>query len=176
MLDAWPGEHYRFLAALTAETEPAVVVELGTHRGLGTLSLLKGLPSTSRLITFDVVPWQKFSDTVLRDSDFASGTLEQRLGDLSDPRVFKANEEIFGARNTIFMDAGKSPGVRFERCLTALLRERLQHPTLVVYDDIRLLTMVEFWRGLDLPKFDATSLAHWTGTGMVALHGWTGGG
>ena len=66
------------------------------------------------------------------------------------------------------MDAPKD-GV-FEPALAALLIEHLgETGTLTVWDDIRVMTMVEFWRGLPLPKLDITSLGHWSGTGLALL-------
>ena len=56
---------------------------------------------------------------------------------------------------------------RFEETLHGYLSSTVKSTAIVVYDDIRLLTMVELWRSFRMPKFDATSLAHWTGTGLV---------
>jgi hypothetical protein len=39
----------------------------------------------------------------------------------------------------------------------------------VVVDDIRLLEMVQLWRDLPYDKIDATSLGHWSGTGLLRL-------
>jgi hypothetical protein len=38
---------------------------------------------------------------------------------------------------------------------------------LPVFDDIRLLAMVQIWRDLPYPKLDATSVGHWSGTGFL---------
>lgn len=168
IVSLWPGEHYRFLAALAAEIEPRTIVEIGTDRGMGALALRSGLPAGHSVITFDVVPWASISDTLLVEQDFSEG-IEQRIGDLSDETFFNDNvSDLDGA--LIFIDARKAVGLEFERRLLELLRLHLRKPTLLVFDDIRLLSMVEFWRTLDLPKFDATSLAHWTGTGLVELN------
>jgi hypothetical protein len=37
----------------------------------------------------------------------------------------------------------------------------------VVFDDIRVLPMLQLWRDLPFPKLDATSLGHWSGTGLL---------
>ena len=36
-----------------------------------------------------------------------------------------------------------------------------------MFDDIRLLNMIEQWRALPRPKLDLTSFGHWSGTGLV---------
>ena len=38
---------------------------------------------------------------------------------------------------------------------------------IVMFDDIRLLNMIEQWRALPRPKLDLTSFGHWSGTGLV---------
>jgi hypothetical protein len=38
---------------------------------------------------------------------------------------------------------------------------------LVVFDDIKLMEMVQVWRDLPYPKLDATSFGHWSGTGFM---------
>lgn len=82
LLDVWPGEHYRLLAAMTSPLPGSMVVEVDAYRGAGTLALLQGR-STS-VITHDVVPWFRIRATFLKYLDFQS-RLEQRVEELSDP-------------------------------------------------------------------------------------------
>ena len=163
LVELWPGEHYRFLAALVEILRPQVVVEVGTFTGMGSLSMASALQSRARLITFDVLPWDSFPDTLLRESDF--GAIEQRLCDLSDGTTFAEHRALFAEADLLFLDGPKDG--RFEPALHRLLTGTLKREALVVYDDIRLLTMVELWRSIATPKYDATSLGHWTGTGLV---------
>jgi hypothetical protein len=86
-LDVWPGEHYRLLAGLVSVCQPQVIVEIGTSTGLSALAMRQFMASGARLITSDVVPWDKFPDTCLRAEDFEDGALVQRIGDVSDSRV-----------------------------------------------------------------------------------------
>jgi len=37
----------------------------------------------------------------------------------------------------------------------------------VIFDDIRDLNMLQFWRDIAPPKLDLSSFGHWTGTGLV---------
>src|SRR3954451_10030376 len=41
----WPGEHYRFLAALARTTDARRIVEIGTFKGQGALALSAGAPA-----------------------------------------------------------------------------------------------------------------------------------
>lgn len=162
-LSLWPGEHYRFLAALVDILRPTLVVEIGTHTGMGSLSLASLLGKNGRVVTYDLLPWSSFPDTWLKESDFE--VIEQRLDDLSDPEIFRHNEDLINAADLVFVDGPKDG--RFEPILHRYFSRSVKPSAVVVYDDIRLLTMVELWRSFRIPKFDATSLAHWTGTGLV---------
>jgi predicted O-methyltransferase YrrM len=166
-VDTWPGEHYRFLAALVATRRPKVVVEVGTYLGHGSLALLSGSDDV-RVITYDVVPAQEVGGAVLRDSDISNGRLEQRIGDLADPTFLASQIETLCKADLLFVDGpkdGRWERTFCERVLPALSDRR----RLAVFDDIRLLEMVQLWRDLPYPKLDATSVGHWSGTGLVEI-------
>lgn len=162
--DVWPGEHYRLLPALVRAAEAEHVAEIGTFTGMGTIALSE---APAHVTSYDLVPWEDFPDTVLIPSDF-EGTIEQRIGDLSDPVYFAAQRDILETADVVFVDGPKDG--EFEIAFTSLL---LQHfkgsDKLLVFDDIRLMPMVQFWRDLDCPKQDLTSFGHWSGTGVALL-------
>jgi predicted O-methyltransferase YrrM len=160
----WPGEHYRLLTALVETMAAKVVVEIGTFLGQGALALAAGRPD--RLVTYDITPWRELDGSALRDEDFTSGEIEQRIGDLSDPVYFAEQLPTLREADIIFVDAPKD-GV-FEPAFFGLLAGRLDdRQRLIIIDDIRLLPMVGLWRALAGQKFDATSLGHWSGTGLL---------
>ena len=165
-VERWPGYNYRLLKALVADRKPKLVVEIGTFEGLSSLTMLEALPEGSRIITYDLIPWNRFPHTVLRQQDFEKG-LEQRLGDLSSPSYFASQRDIVLEADFFYMDGPKNG--RFEPEFFSLLRAERKKPGLMVWDDIRLLGMIELWRALDLPKLDLTSYGHWTGTGVVQI-------
>jgi predicted O-methyltransferase YrrM len=163
-LNLWPGEHYRLLAAMTRRLAAKRVIEVGTATGMSALALRS---AGARVTTYDVVPWSEFGTTLLRPSDFDDG-IEQRIGDLSRPEYFGTQENDLRGADFIFVDGPKN-GV-FERAFTDLLLPALEGTnTIVVFDDIRLMSMVALWRELPVPKLDATSLGHWSGTGLIHL-------
>ena len=165
----WPGEHYKLLAGLIAHIRPSTVVEVGTFLGLSALAIRKILPPAGRLVTFDVFPWDSFSATCLRQSDFSDGRIEQRLGDLADPKFFRDHVELLAKAQVIFLDGPKN--LIFERAFLENLKTVpfIETPLLVI-DDIRLWNMLDIWREIQLPKLDITSLGHFTGTGLVMLN------
>ena len=158
----WPGEHYRLLPALAQVLGANRVVEVGTYIGQGTLALRQ---AAQEVITYDIVPASEFPTSLLAEGDFSDG-IEQRIGDLSDPDYFAANLEALRQADLIFVD-GPKDGV-FESALADLLFPALaERGTVVVWDDIRVMTMVNVWRQFPVPKLDATSFGHWSGTGLT---------
>lgn len=165
LVQQWPGEHYRLLAALVRVLEPQRVVEIGTATGLGALALLEG--GSAKVITYDIVPWSEFADTALRESDFGE-QLEQRMGDLAEQSVFDREAAFLSGADVIFIDGPKDG--RFEEVLLNRLFSLLEGQScLLVLDDIRLPNMIELWRRIRTPALDLTSLGHWSGTGLIQI-------
>ncbi len=164
--ELWPGEHYRLLAGFVSQLQPRTVVEIGTDTGLSALCLLKYLPGGSRLVTFDLIPWNDIPRSYLVAGDFSDGRLKQELADLSAPDVFRTHAPLLAQADLIFAD-GPKDGV-FEYKLARLLDTlTFAKPPTVIFDDIRDHNMLRFWRELDKPKLDISSFGHWTGTGLV---------
>lgn len=164
--DIWPGEHYKLLAALVKILQPNTVIEIGTYWGLGSLSLLKYLPPTGRLITFDVVPWKEIPQCVLRETDFADGRMTQQLDDLAYPAGFEKNRALLESADLILVDAAKD-GLQEWRFIRNFAQCRFLKAPLIIFDDIRVWNMLAVWRSIDRPKLDLTSFGHWSGTGLV---------
>ena len=161
-VETWPGEHYRLLPALAKTLDATSVVEVGTYLGQGTLALALG---AEKVITYDIAAWTAFPSTVLLDSDFETG-IEQRIGDLSDPEYFDSQLDTLMAADLIFVDGPKDG--TFERIFGTRLYEAIAGTgKVVIWDDIRLLSMVDIWRKFDVYKLDATSFGHWSGTGLT---------
>jgi predicted O-methyltransferase YrrM len=167
-LSVFPGEHYHLLAALVRCMKPAHVTEIGTFTGLSALTILSELDAGSKLTTYDIVPWNEIPETALRQDDFAAGQLEQRIGDLANPEIYRKNVDVLLDSQLIFVD-GPKDGVfepAFVRLVTTAARTSR---SLLVFDDVRLWNMVGLWADLDLPKLDMTSFGHWSGTGFCFL-------
>jgi predicted O-methyltransferase YrrM len=161
----WPGEHYRLLAGLSKVLRPSTIVEIGTFKGHGTLALLAGHPTT-RVVTYDILPWTDMPGSALKAEDFTPTGLEQRIGDLADPRYLDTQLSTLKQADLIFVD-GPKDGSWEERFCDLVLPQLTDRSRLIVFDDIRLLEMVKLWRQLPYPKLDATSLGHWSGTGLL---------
>ncbi|HEV8608374.1 MAG TPA: class I SAM-dependent methyltransferase [Tepidisphaeraceae bacterium] len=165
-LTVWPGEHYKLLAGLVKVLRPGVVIEVGTAEGLSALAMKKYMPKEGKVITFDIVPWEQITDTLLAPEDFADGRLEQRLGDLADERTFEANRELMERAEFLFIDGPKDNEFEW-RLLERLKTVRFRRPPILMFDDTKLWSMLKFWRELPYPKLDLTSFGHSSGTGLV---------
>lgn len=166
MLNKWPGEHYRLLAAMAKVLGRVRIVEIGTYRGAGALSLLYG--GESSVITYDLVPWPEIPETMLMNSDF-SDRLEQRIGNLIEPSYLQSQLGTLREAQLVFVDAPKDG--EFEYAFRDSVLPVLTPGTLVLFDDIRLLNMIELWRSLDHPAVDLTSFGHHTGSGLIRIEG-----
>jgi predicted O-methyltransferase YrrM len=166
---AWPGHHYRLLAGLADELGATSVVEIGTYTGASALTFA-ARPHVRSVVTYDIVPWRQIEDVMLDDADLVShgGVIEQRLADLQDPATFERESSVLGAADLIFLDGPKDAVFerRFLELLLALPRTRRQ---CLVIDDVKVNTMVDIWQQFPLPKIDASSVGHWSGTGLVFL-------
>jgi len=164
--DLWPGEHYKLLAALVALLRPKTVVEIGTATGLSALAMKTALPEDGRIVTFDLIRWQEHPGAVLEESDFADGRLEQCSDDLSTPAGWRAHADLLEHAEFIFLDAQHN-GEQERNFLRGFEEVGLASAPIVMFDDIRLWRMLEFWQQIERPKLDITSFGHWSGTGLV---------
>jgi predicted O-methyltransferase YrrM len=168
--EVWPGEHYKLLAGLVAELGARNVVEIGTSTGMGTLAIAEALPPNGAVTTFDIAPWRQFQKTWLIEDDFSGGRIAQEVADVAASRAIGRYRELFQAADFIFID-GPKDGVTELRFIEALASLPLPRNPVVMFDDIRVLNMIEVWRRLNRPKLDITSFGHWSGTGLVDWNG-----
>lgn len=164
----WPGEHYRLLAGLALALKPSVAIEIGTSTGLSALCLKQYLPPGGKLVTFDIVPWQQYPSTLLRTEDFEDQQLVQHVADLSIHTVMQKYASLIQEAELIFIDATHD-GQLEEQLLLNLERIAFQKKVFVLFDDIKVWTMLKMWREISRPKIDLTSFGHWSGTGLVEL-------
>jgi predicted O-methyltransferase YrrM len=164
----WPGEHYRLLNALVRQRKASLVVEVGTFWGMGTLAIKEALPPGGKIVTYDILSWKAFAETLLCDQDFDEGQVVQVVGDLQNDDFFASQMEIFKKADIIFMDAAKD-GVMERVFLRNFTKCKYEKPPLLIIDDIRLWNMQDIWQEISQPKLDISCFGHYTGTGIVEL-------
>jgi hypothetical protein len=160
-------EHYKLLAHLTTLLPPgATVVDIGTHRGDSALSL-----SYSRHLvdTFDVV-----DKTSSRGNDWntykSAFHLSAHIGDLFDLKTREAHRKTLLDSLLIVVDIDPHEGTR-ELELVEWLRDH-DYGGIIVLDDIWYFKQMRdnLWSRIESRfKTDATSLGHWSGTGIVSF-------
>ena len=165
--DVWPGEHYKLLAGVIAQLEPKQVIEIGTFTGLSALAMLQTLPRGGTLHTFDIIPWNKIPDPVLREADFKDYPLNQVIGDLSIAAVMDAHRDLLQDADLIFVD-GPKDGIFEDNWIAGIREISLPKKPLMIFDDIRVWNMLKTRREIEKPKLDMTSFGHWSGTGFVS--------
>ena len=164
--DVWPGEHYRLFAAMVDYLQPKQIIEIGTAEGLSALSMLSKLPQQSELVSFDIIPWNEYSNCYLKNSDFETHNFRQIISDLSNQNEFVKYQSLLQSADILFVDAPKD-GIFESTFLNQLAGIEFSSLPLVILDDIRLLNMVKLWREIKRPKLDLTSFGHWSGTGLI---------
>jgi predicted O-methyltransferase YrrM len=170
----WPGEHYRLLAALVEELRAKTVIEIGTFTGMGTLALAQTLPVGGRVVTFDLQPWRDFEQTWLIESDFADGRITQVLADIGAVGGIGPFHDLFADADFIFID-GPKDGSTEQKFIDAIGSLALPKNPIVMFDDTRVVNMIEIWRRFSRSKMDFTSFGHWSGTGLVDWNGGSAG-
>ena len=167
-VDTFPGEHYRLLAALVRVMHPTLVIEIGTYLGASALAFLEHAGDDTRIVTYDVIPWDELDGSLLTPGDFSDRRLEQRIGDLAESRYWSTQSDLFVGADLIFLD-GPKDGIFEPRMLETLASLRPEREILLVVDDIRFLEMLEPWARFPSPRLDLTSFGHWSGTGLALL-------
>ena len=166
----FPGEHYRFLKALTKTLRAKSVIEIGTFTGMGSVAISQGFDSrNNELLTFDVIPYDQFQ-THFTPELLKSSKFSQIIGDLADVDFFKEHIQRFNNCELIFLDAPKD-GIFEYKFLENLMLVKPVGACYLVLDDIRFLNMTELWQSIQSEKLDCTSFGHWSGTGVVNITG-----
>lgn len=169
-VDTFPGEHYRLLAALVQVLNPGLVIEIGTYTGASALAFMEHAGPETRVVTYDLIPWNELEGTLLSPEDFRDGRLEQRIGDLAAPAYWSNQQELFLKADLIFLD-GPKDGVFEPKMLEILAQLRTDTGFVLVVDDIRFLEMLQPWSRFPPPRLDLTSFGHWSGTGLAMVPG-----
>ncbi|MBU3612842.1 methyltransferase [Polynucleobacter sp. MG-27-Goln-C1] len=162
-----PGEHYRLLKSIACTLHAKAIVEIGTYTGMGSIAFSQGIDEGGTIHTFDIKAWNLFSSHLNKEL-IDSKKVIQILGDLSDIDTFNKHSELLNNANIIFMDAPKDGDFEY-KFLSLIQALKPKENKLLIIDDIRFVNMIDLWRSIKSPKLDISSLAHWSGTGLVDI-------
>ena len=163
--EVFPGEHYHLLTAISVLLGPRIIWEFGTDTGMSALAMLEG-NALARIYTVDIAGWRTKPDPWLLAEDFADERVTQVVADMADPEFFATWGDIIAGAELIFIDGPKN-GRTEQAFLARLAAVPFHRSPIVVFDDIRVINMIDIWRGIARPKMDLTSYGHHTGTGLV---------
>ena len=164
--DFWPGEHYKLLAGAVRALKPKLIIEIGSYLGLSSLALKQYMSESSQLVTFDIIPFADFPNSVVQSEDFIKGDFIQHIDDLSDEIVFAKYIPLFENAELIFIDASHD-GIFEEKILNLFRGMKFKKKLYIMMDDIRLWALLKVWRDIPEAKLDLTSFGHWSGTGLI---------
>ncbi len=170
------GNHYLLLTALAEARKAKKIVEIGTAGGASLWAWLQA-DCVEMVSTWDIRPladsysWLGTEDCrklVVNTLSSQSDRWKQFVEDLSESEVWKQRCSEFANADILFID-GPHDG-RFESVIWSKIKSiKNANEILLIFDDIRVSSMVDFWSGLDVPKLDATFIGHQSGTGLAIL-------
>lgn len=170
------GNHYLLLTALAEARKAKKIVEIGTAGGASLWAWLQA-ECVEMVSTWDIRPlsdsysWLGNEDCrklVVNTLNSQSDRWKQFVEDLSESEVWKQRCSEIADADIVFID-GPHDG-RFESIIWSKIKSiKNAKEILLIFDDIRVSSMVDFWADLDVPKLDATFIGHQSGTGLAIL-------
>lgn len=173
------SNHYLLLTSLCEICQSKKIVEVGTASGISLSSFLKS-KFTEYVYTWDIYPLSDqgaddwFENSTIRDYvknilKLNSNRYKQYVEDLNDSKIFDKRKQILENADLIFID-GPHNGIFEKELFNKMSKLNFKKNTILILDDIKVSSMVNFWTSIDLPKLDISHLGHQTGTGLVKLN------
>jgi predicted O-methyltransferase YrrM len=166
--------HYCFLTSTATALNAKVVIDVGTASGSSMTAFLLA-PSVKFVHSFDINPLEGNKEWVSKESfHHITNYLAQRkdnwvqyVSDLTLKSNFTTHASIFEQADIILVDidhSGKS-----EQILLSYFESTVKKDCLIIWDDIRVSTMQQFWDKMTHPKLDVGSIGHGSGTGISLI-------
>ena len=172
------NNHYNLITAIASVTGSNKIVEVGTASGASLYAWLRS-DSVQKVLTWDVGTPLPDNTGELPNSDILMVVHESINNDsrwtqyiedlLNDDRIWFVREPEIRTSDLIFID-GPHNGYSEKQLMDNILSDlKNKHQILMLFDDIKLSPMVEFWDWLPLEKLDLTPIGHQPGTGIAIL-------
>jgi len=146
-------EHYRLLIYIGHLYENQTLLDVGTYHGSSALAL--GVNKANQIKSFDLLRQPEISYI---NEDNIEFKLEN---------ILENNDELMLSAPFIMLDTDHDGP--FEDAFYAHLK-KINYKGLLFLDDINLNDpMKTFWAGITEEKYELTSKAHWSGTGIVVF-------
>ena len=169
------NNHYLLLTAIARAIEAEKIVEIGTAGGGSLWSWLR-TDNVKTVNTWDISPlsdsliWLQNDECkkLVTETLYQDNRWTQHVEDISDPEIWLLRSSLISDADIIFLDASHS-GTLERKLLSNILTLDNKKEILLIFDDIKVSTMVSFFESLNLPKLDITSIGHQSGTGLALL-------
>lgn len=155
-------EHYRLLAYFASTLSDALIVDIGTHRGLSAVALAAN-PS-NRVLTFDI------QDFIAGEHFGKIPNIERCFDNLWEPPMRLRWRETLLSAKLIFVDIEPHGGEMEMELLRWLDGEG--YAGWLLCDDVWFFKAMRdrFWSLIPAErKVDLTAVGHWSGTGLVTF-------
>lgn len=169
------NNHYLLLTSIARVLKARRIVEIGTAAGMSLWSWLRS-ENVENVSTWDVNPlktnkgWFQTDEIRRLVEEFIEkdSRWTQYVEDLSDAAIWSSRVQLLRDADIIFID-GPHDGAFEHKLVKMVLELNNEQNILLIFDDILTSAMVDVWRSLPLPKFDASSVGHRSGTGIALL-------
>lgn len=152
-------QHYRFLAYISTLFNNIDIFDIGTHRGSAALAL--SYNSTNKVYSFDIENRTKNYTKTPSNIEFVQYNL------FDNPNNNDWTKKILNSP-LIFLDIDPHDGILEYKFYKFLLDNNYEG--FLILDNIHYFDgMRVFWNKIKTPKYDLTSIGHWSGTGLVNI-------
>ena len=165
------NNHYLFLTSIAAAVGARRIVEVGTASGTSLCAFLSA-SAVEFVDTFDIVPMDQNRNwvsptsyaTIQRFLETNSNRWTQHIANLTSDEIWDQYSRKFAAADLIFIDSSHSG--QLETLIGKRMKGILRTNAIVIWDDIRVSSLVSFWQNLEMAKLDVGGFAHYSGTGI----------
>lgn len=170
------GNHYLLLTELAKARQAKNIVEIGMADGASLWSWLRA-ECVNKVYSWYLQPLEdSYNWSVLGNCkkmvqdvlEHESSRWTQYVEDLHAHEVWEARSSLIAAADIIFVN-GPHDGFFERKLLSRIISLSNLKDILLVFNKIRISTMVGFWNSLSLPKLDITFIGHQSGTGIALL-------
>jgi predicted O-methyltransferase YrrM len=166
--------HYCFLYSTATALNAKIVIDIGTGSGSSMIAFLLA-PSVKFVHSFDINPIEGNKEWVSKESfHHITNYLAQRkanwvqhVSDLTLKSNFTTYASIFEQADIILVDIDHSG--TSEQVLLNYFESTVKKDCLIIWDDIRVSTLQQFWDKMSHPKLDVGSIGHSSGTGISMI-------
>lgn len=169
------NNHYMLIKALAEGVNAKSVIELGTASGSSLWAWLQS-EHIEKIATWDILPLDKNQDwftseahkRLVLDTLAQDSRWQQYVEDVAQYDVWEKRKELWACADVIFID-GPHDGIFEKMLILRMLQLDNKKDIILLFDDILVSSMKDFFAWLPLEKLDISCIGHQSGTGIAIL-------